>query len=433
MKDDGEILEVGPYRVPLSKCMPCTVGEGCSVRAEEAPPSPPLPPRGVPRSYFSEPPPSTYHGHQEPVFGGVNLDDLSLQDLQARKRELKQRIKQYDANVHGRKPAKEEKEPIWHLYENYNTLKAHIICITLSQPSMPCLGSSAGSVDDSAASDVSSCDEATMDIREPPRSCRRNATSPSKAKKRTGNSATAIWKLRYGELVEYKKKHGDCIVPQRYEANNKLGNWVHTQRHQYHLFQKNMRSSMTTERIDMLEELGFSWVASHSGNKANTTWNQRYGELRKYKQKHGDCNVPVLYEANKQLGKWVANQRQQYRRLRRGQSSPMTTERIDKLDELGFPWNASHLSGNIKETPKITWNQRYKELIEFKEKHGDCNVPNRYEANKQLGQWVNTQRQQYRLLQEGMRSSMTEERITKLNATGFTWKLRSRKKEIQLV
>ena len=28
------------------------------------------------------------------------------------------------------------------------------------------------------------------------------------------------------ELVEYKSKHGDCMVPKRYKENPSLGNWV---------------------------------------------------------------------------------------------------------------------------------------------------------------------------------------------------------------
>ena len=58
-----------------------------------------------------------------------DLNSLSLPELQARKRELKQQLKQYDmsfARRHGRMPVKAEKEPIRHLYERYNTLKTHI-------------------------------------------------------------------------------------------------------------------------------------------------------------------------------------------------------------------------------------------------------------------------------------------------------------------
>jgi len=58
-----------------------------------------------------------------------DLARLSLPDLQGRKRELKQQLKQYDmsfARRHGRMPVKAEKEPIRHLYERYNALKGHI-------------------------------------------------------------------------------------------------------------------------------------------------------------------------------------------------------------------------------------------------------------------------------------------------------------------
>ena len=57
------------------------------------------------------------------------LINMSFSELQARKRDLKQQLKQYDMNFarkHGRMPVKSEKEPIRHLYESYNTLKGQI-------------------------------------------------------------------------------------------------------------------------------------------------------------------------------------------------------------------------------------------------------------------------------------------------------------------
>jgi len=492
MNDDGEILEVnfgsgqGPNRVPLSKCIPCTVGQGRSVRAEEAPPSPPLPTWrswGVPRSYFSDPPPSTDHVDPASTFGGVNLDDLPLPDLQARKREIKQRIKQYNinfANIHGRMPVKEEKEPIRHLYDSYNTIKDRIVCITLSQPTTPSRRSSSdrGSlahssaglvIDDSAASDASSCDEAPMDSREPLRSFRRDATYPSRApaspsatepsltanpltatdatawrrcsrhpiqwnkatcneSQHAGSNAPtsgdnvcindkfnrALWTLRYGELIEYKEKHGDCNVPETYEQNQKLGTWVQYQRQQYRHLQEGKYSTMTEGRIEKLEELGFIWRKANS-----SSWNQKYDELKKYKQKHGDCNVSKHNKSYKPLGTWVSNQRTQYRLLQQGVNSQMTEDRITKLKKIGFVWDASSLSAN--QPNNDTWNQRYKELMEYKQEHGNCDVPQQYNANKQLRMWVNNQRHQCRLLEQGIKTSMTEEKLDKLKEIGFTW------------
>ena len=57
------------------------------------------------------------------------LANLTLSELQARKRDLKQQLKQYDMNFarrHGRMPVKAEKEPIRNLYESYNALKSQI-------------------------------------------------------------------------------------------------------------------------------------------------------------------------------------------------------------------------------------------------------------------------------------------------------------------
>ena len=38
-----------------------------------------------------------------------------------------------------------------------------------------------------------------------------------------------------------------------------------------------------------------------------------------------------------------------------------------------------------------------------------------------LGNWVNTQRQKYKLLKEGKSSTMSDDRIHKLESIGFQW------------
>merc|ERR1712037_288269 len=60
-----------------------------------------------------------------------NLTDL-LSSLYSQKRQLKQQLKHYDMSFHqqhGRMPVKAEKEPIRHLYEEYNILKGKIISL----------------------------------------------------------------------------------------------------------------------------------------------------------------------------------------------------------------------------------------------------------------------------------------------------------------
>lgn len=83
----------------------------------------------VPPSNRSPSPPSTPSA-SSPL--PADLSNLSLSDLQGKKRDLKQQLKQYDvsfARRHGRMPVKAEKEPIRHLYEAYNALKNQISLI----------------------------------------------------------------------------------------------------------------------------------------------------------------------------------------------------------------------------------------------------------------------------------------------------------------
>ncbi len=46
------------------------------------------------------------------------------------------------------------------------------------------------------------------------------------------------------ELEEYKKKHGNCLVPRRYEENPSLGNFVNKQRQSYRKYLLGEKSSI---------------------------------------------------------------------------------------------------------------------------------------------------------------------------------------------
>lgn len=66
---------------------------------------------------------------------------------------------------------------------------------------------------------------------------------------------------------------------------------------------------------------------------------------------------------------------------RRGQSAILDQEKIDKLDSVGFTW-----SFESDKKPK-KWEERYQDLVVFKEKHGHCNVSRSEGA---FGEWVRT-------------------------------------------
>mmetsp|Transcript_29296 Transcript_29296/g.64594 ORF Transcript_29296/g.64594 Transcript_29296/m.64594 type:complete len:559 (+) Transcript_29296:454-2130(+) len=156
-------------------------------------------------------------------------------------------------------------------------------------------------------------------------------SSPPYKKQRSTSSA---WSDRFCQLVEYSRAHGDCNVPQKYPENASLGIWVNKQRMEYKLFQEGKKSSMTLERIQKLESIGFVW-AKRKGPEA---WETKFRELVLYKEEHGDCLVPTKYTRNKALGRWVSTQRAQFKLWDEGKKSTLTDGRKERLENIGFVW-----------------------------------------------------------------------------------------------
>lgn len=157
--------------------------------------------------------------------------------------------------------------------------------------------------------------------------------------------------------------------------------------------------------------------------KMEETWQQRYRQLEEFKKKYGHCNVGCTsLSANRQLGRWVKEQRELYVQIQimdneKPKPSFTTTEQkhIEQLEKLGFEWNLDY-----KERGNARWLARYEELVEFKKIHGHCNVLNRkMSKNNRLGTWVGKQRNGYKLMMEGKPSSITEEHIEQLDKLGF--------------
>jgi len=166
-----------------------------------------------------------------------------------------------------------------------------------------------------------------------------------------------------------------------------------------------------------MSEDGSSSRTSSPSKRRHTSnaWNERLKELKQFKEKYGHCMVPQKYPNNVSLGIWVNKQRMEHNLLQDGKKSSMTPDRLKALENLGFIW--------AKRKGMTTWNGKYEELLQYKREFGDCLVPTKYSKNPALGRWVSTQREQYRLLQEGKPTKMVDEKIKLLESIGFIWRL----------
>lgn len=143
-----------------------------------------------------------------------------------------------------------------------------------------------------------------------------------------------------------------------------------------------LRTSITTKIID---KLGLSW-------------DERFGELIKFKEEHDHCDVPRDHK-NAGLERWVGTQRQDYRKRK------LSQERISKLEMIAFTWN----------TLNATWEKFFSMLCQFKKLNGHCNVPSDYHENIVFATWTNAQRQLHK------KGKLLQNRQDKLDEIGFIW------------
>jgi len=132
------------------------------------------------------------------------------------------------------------------------------------------------------------------------------------------------WKNRYNELTNFFNQKGHSDVPGRYKENKPLAQWVLVQRREM----KN--GELEPFKIELLNKLNFSWSIENKGFPPNDeAWNKKYNLLEKYKSQFQTTVVP---QSNKELGRWVNDQRLKFKRGKLSQS------KIDKLNKIGFVW-----------------------------------------------------------------------------------------------
>ena len=201
------------------------------------------------------------------------------------------------------------------------------------------------------------------------------------------------WNAKFSELQLFKDRFSNCNVPQLYSENQSLGRWV--------IRQRVYKEYLSPERISKLNSLGFIW------NIPDYLWNSKYEELKAFKKKYGHCEVSKGSTAYLVLADWVGKQRRDYKL----KYTRLTRDKIKKLDAIGFYWGENN-------TP---WNERYKELEDFKIRFGHSKVPQRWIENPPLAAWVSIQRREYK------KGKLNDQRVKQLDKLGFVWKIKTRK------
>jgi superfamily II DNA or RNA helicase len=197
-------------------------------------------------------------------------------------------------------------------------------------------------------------------------------------------ASTASWEFWFGLLEEFKEREGHCRVPQRFKLDGfNLGQWIGKQRQ--------AKDSMSSERKQRLDDLGFEWDA------LTAAWEEGFTKLLQFKEAEGHCRVPQRFKLDGfNLGQWIVVQKRNKDRI------PL--ERKKRLDDLGLEWNSL----------AAAWEEGFSKLLQFKEAEGHCRVPQRFKLDGfKLGEWIVTQRK--------AKDSMASDRRQRLDSIGFVW------------
>jgi hypothetical protein len=134
------------------------------------------------------------------------------------------------------------------------------------------------------------------------------------------------WNKGFEYYKQYVKENKSCHIKNSNNFNGySLGRWVSKQVRKYN------EGKLSTEKIKKLEALGVNWAG-----KFDEQWNEAFGFFKQYVEENKSAAVSRKYKFNHfYLGEWVSGQRKKYK------SKQLSPERIKKLEDLGFFWDAS--------------------------------------------------------------------------------------------
>ena len=105
------------------------------------------------------------------------------------------------------------------------------------------------------------------------------------------------WEEGFSKLLQFKELEGHCQVPATSKMEGyTLGQWVHSQR--------NQEDMLSPERIQRLNDVGFSW------DPWAEVWEEGFAKLLQFREDNGHFKVPKSYKLEGfKLGIWFQNQR----------------------------------------------------------------------------------------------------------------------------
>ena len=190
------------------------------------------------------------------------------------------------------------------------------------------------------------------------------------------------WALGWTLWTAYRAMTGSAIVPTDYH-DVKLVRWVQHQKEDYAKFTKGESTFLSNDGFNMLSRMGFTWDIPAEASQddelddddeiistnrdepadeeedldskpkavnksfADEDWESHFQQLLDYNEKKGSINMVPRRSV---LGKWLANLPGHFEDYMNEKPSPLTKERVEMLEDLGFHFLDTTKKSRMKET-----------------------------------------------------------------------------------
>ena len=135
------------------------------------------------------------------------------------------------------------------------------------------------------------------------------------------------WLEMHESLRQYKAAHGTVNIPEddNSEEHKELKLWVKAQKANYIRWNAGADVGMTSEKAELLTELGVEFAPS---------WDEMFAQVVAYKSQHGHINVTS--EEDAALASWMLKQNHVLGRHLMGMTTRLKKEQISRLMNVGF-------------------------------------------------------------------------------------------------
>ena len=209
------------------------------------------------------------------------------------------------------------------------------------------------------------------------------------------------WELNYSLAKAYFEKYGDLEIPQGFKTLNGvdkaengylLGKWLDTQRQTYKIGKLSKERKKLLDQIRMRFDTKYNdeiWTQMYTLAKNHF---EKYGSLERITSRYKTLNGIDKCKNGYNLGNWVNTQR------RSNKKGKLSKERKELLVKIGIRFD-------IKDNDEI-WTQMYTLAKNHFEKYGNLEIPQSFktmngiikdENGYNLGKWLDTQRQKYKI------------------------------------